>query len=149
MYVGEDTALAERARAMGVPYVAAPEVLTWHAVVEVGLLKAIRGTWRWQGLALLVRRHPRMRQEFFLWMFWHRRHVWLPVAAVGWAAMRRSRLAVLLIAPYAAHTFPRRPGSTPRARLRSLVVWPAWIAIDVAEFVALAWGSVKHRSPFL
>ncbi len=148
MYVGEDTALAERARESGVAYVGAPEVETWHAVEEASLPGMLRASWRWQGLPLLIKRHPRLRQEFPLWAFWRREHVWLPFAAAGWALARRSRLAGLLAVPYLVHAAPKH-SSFPRGRLRSVAELPGRVAIDTAEFLALAWGSIRHRTPFL
>src|SRR4051794_37486096 len=59
MYVGEDTALAEGAREVGVEYVGATDVVTRHAIDETTLLGMVRGAWRWQELPLLIRRHPR------------------------------------------------------------------------------------------
>lgn len=148
MFVGEDTALAERARARGTPYVAAPEVVTWHAVEESSLLKAIGGAWRWRDLPLLVQRHPRIRRDMHMYLFWKREHVWLPLAALGWLQMRRTRLAALLALPYLAHTLPKR-SSYPRGRMRSAFELPGRLAIDTAEIASLAWGSIKHRKLLL
>src|SRR5207247_9572197 len=57
---GEDTDLAIRAQALGAQIVAAPEVLTYHAVEAVTLPARLRETWRWQHLAYVVRRHPQL-----------------------------------------------------------------------------------------
>ena len=148
MYVGEDTALAEVARAEGVDYVAAPEVVTRHAIEEDSLLEAVRGAWRWQGLPLLLRRHPRLRGEFAMGMFWKRSHAWAPLATLGVVKMKRSRLAALLALPYLVHATPKY-GEQPRPRLRAAFEVPGRYVVDVAEMVALAWGSIKHRTPFL
>jgi len=149
MFVGEDTALAEAARALGALYVAAPEVVTQHAIEESTLYGLVRGAWRWQGLPLLIHRHPRIRQEFVLSHFWKRTHVWAPFAAAGIVLMRRSRLAVLLALPYVAHATPTHHGQQPRGRIRSALELPGRFAIDASEMLALAWGSIKHRTPFL
>ena len=148
MYVGEDTALAENARALGATYVGAPEVVTRHAIDEESLLQAVRSAWRWQGLPLLLRRHPRMRDEFAMGLFWKRTHAWAPFAALGVARMKRSRLAVLLAVPWLVHATPKH-GTQPRPRFRALAELPGRFAVDVAEILALAWGSIKHRTPFL
>jgi glycosyltransferase involved in cell wall biosynthesis len=149
MYVGEDTALAETARAMGVQYVGATEVVTRHAIDEATLLDLVRGAWRWQQLPLLIRRHPRIRDEFPAGYFWKRTHVWAPFAAAAFALMRRSRLATLLALPWLVHATPKHHGQHPRGRIRSLLELPGKFAIDVSEILALAWGSVKHRTLFL
>jgi GT2 family glycosyltransferase len=149
MYGGEDTALAERARERGVDYVAAPEVVTWHAIEETSLLGAIRIAWRWRDMPLLIRRHPRLRQEFPMYFFYTRQHVWLPLAALGVSQMRRTRLASLLLIPYLAHALPRKYGPLPRGRIRAVIELPGHVAIELSEIAGLAWGSVKHRKLFL
>ena len=149
MLVGEDTALALAATELGVPYVGATEVVTRHATEELSLVRLVRGAWRWQGLPLLVKRHPRTRELFPLGLFWKRTHAWAPFAALGVALMRRSRLAAVLTVPYLVHATPTRHGSHPRGRFRAAFELPGRAALDVSEMVALAWGSVKHRTFFL
>jgi glycosyltransferase involved in cell wall biosynthesis len=149
MYVGEDTALAEVARTLGAPFVGAPEVVTRHAIEETSLVGNLRGAWRWQDLPLLIRRHPRTREDFPLGYFWKRTHVWAPFAAVGIGLMRRSRLAALLCLPYVVHAAPINHGQHPRGRFRAALELPGRFAIDICEMLALARGSVRHRTPFL
>jgi glycosyltransferase involved in cell wall biosynthesis len=149
MFGGEDTALVERARERGVDYVAATEVVTWHAIEETSLLGAVRMAWRWRDLPLLIRLHPRVRREFPMYFFYTRHHVWLPLAALGFWQMRRTRLASVLLVPYLAHALPRKYGSLPRGRIRAALELPGRVAIDLSEMAGLAWGSVKHRKLFL
>jgi hypothetical protein len=108
----------------------------------------MKGAWRWQGLPLLLKRHPRVRHEFPFGLFWKRTHVWAPFAALGWLGMKRSRFAIVLAAPWVVHATPKH-GVEPRPRMRALMELPAKFAIDASEILALAWGSVKHRTPFL
>jgi len=84
-----------------------------------------------------------------LWVFWKRTHAWMPLAAVGVALMRRSRLAPLLVVPYAIHSVPAFHGPQPRGRLRALSEWPARVVIDATEVAALVWGSIRHRRLFV
>jgi glycosyltransferase involved in cell wall biosynthesis len=149
MLVGEDTALAQTAIDLGVPFAGAPEVVTRHAIEEVSLPALVRGSWRWSGLPLLIRRHPATRALFPLGVFWKRTHVWAPAAVAGVALMRRSRPAALLAVPYLIHATPTRHGQHPRGRMRAISEVPGRFALDVAEIAALAWGSVKHRTFFL
>lgn len=150
MLVGEDTALAQVATGMGVAFAGAPEVLTHHGTVEMTLVGMLRGTWRWHGLPLLMRRHPATRTLFPLGgLFWKRTHVWAPPAIAGMVLMRRSRLAALLAVPYLVHGTPTRHGQHPRGRFRALSELPGRFAIDISEMLALAWGSIKHRTFFL
>jgi GT2 family glycosyltransferase len=141
--VGEDTDLALRARAAGTPFVAAPEMLTYHAV-DAGLRRRLRGTWRWQHMALLVRRRPELRRELPLggWA-WKAEHARWLLAAAGLLA-RRPWLAL----PWVLGT-RLRYGRGPRALARSASELPGRFVIDGAETAALVRGSVRHRSPLL
>jgi GT2 family glycosyltransferase len=141
--VGEDTDLALRARAAGAPFVAAPAMLTYHAV-DWGLRRRLRGSWRWQHMALLVRRHPELRRELPLrgWA-WKAEHArWL--LAVAGLATRRPYLAL----PWAAMT-PARYGRGRRALLRHVSELPGRFVIDGVETAALVRGSARYRSPLL
>ena len=149
MYVGEDTDLAERAKALGVPYVGGRDVVTHHAVIESSLAGMIRGAWRWRDLPELIRKQPQLRDEFPMGMFWKRTHGWLPFAVAAWFLERRSRAWGALALPYLVHATPKHHGVHPRGRVRALAELPGRFALDVAEFAALTWGSIKHRTPFL
>lgn len=145
---GEDTELAIRAQRAGGPYVGAPEVLTYHAVEADNLLRRLRSLWRWQDLAFLVKTHPHFRNEFPLWIFWKRTHVWLPFAVVGAVLERRNPLFAVMAVPWLVHTTPTH-GTNVRGRLRNISELPGRFAIDATEFLALARGSVKYRTLFL
>jgi GT2 family glycosyltransferase len=147
---GEDTELAERAREAGTPYVGAREVLTYHAVVPLTLPGKLRGLWRWQDQAFLVKRHPRLRDEYTLWLFWKRTHAWLPAAVAGTVmSFRRNPLYGALAIPWLVHTLPSYGQEHPRGRLRALSELPGRFAVDATEFLALARGSAKYRTLFL
>ncbi len=141
--VGEDADLALRARAQGVEFVAAPEVLTYHAVTA-GLLPRLRGTWRWQHMALLVRRHPRLREE-------------LPLGGWAWKASHASFLlalaGVLARRPWLALPWllsaPRTYGNHPRALARTASELPGRALLDAVETAALLRGSLRYRTPLL
>jgi GT2 family glycosyltransferase len=145
---GEDTDLALRARKQGAPYVAAPEVLTYHAVEAASLPRRLRTLWRWQDLAWLVKRHPEVRQELFVGIFWKRTHVWFPFAALAAALSRRSPLWLVLAIPWLVHSTPKH-GNDPNGRLREISEVPGRFAYDATEFAALALGSAKHRALLL
>jgi len=147
---GEDTELSERAQAAGAPYVGAREVLTHHAVVPLSLRGKLRGLSRWQDLAWLVKHHPQLREDYPLWIFWKRTHVWLPPAVAGTVlTFRRNPLYAALAIPYVVHTFPGYGIGHPRGRLRGLFEMPGRVAIDATEFAAMVRGSIKHRTLFL
>ena len=145
-YTGEDTDLALRARACGAEYRAAPEMLTYHAVVETTLLKRLRGIWRWQDLPLLIKRHPELRDAFPMWIFWKRTHAWLPFFLLGvHLGQRRGVAWTLLCVPWLVHGLPKH-GTDPRGRYRNLLEVPSRLAVDLTEVATLAVGSAKHRS---
>jgi glycosyltransferase involved in cell wall biosynthesis len=147
--VGEDAALAAAARERGVAYVAAPEVLTYHAVVPTPLPRFLKGLQRWEDLPLLVRDHPEMRRHFPLRVFWKWTHAWLPLAALGLALSKRTYgLSLLLALPWAKKSLPwYGPGKRNFVfRVRQA---PRRAAIDLTEMTVLARGSIRHRSPLL
>lgn len=140
MTAGEDTELALRAIALTrAPYVAAPEMLTHHAVDAPGLLGHLRTIPRWGGLALVVKRHPQVRGHLVLGVFWKPAHAWLPVAALGALLALRGRPAGLLLALPWARATPKR----------SVADLPGRAVVDSAEMLALVRGSVRHRSVIL
>jgi glycosyltransferase involved in cell wall biosynthesis len=147
-FAGDDTDLALRSIAAGVEYVAAPEAVTYHAVWSGSILQRLRSGWRWSDLPYLVKRHPDLRRDLPLWIFWKRTHALLPLALAGVALQRRSRLAPLLMIPWAAQSAPDHTTS-PRGRIRSTLELPGRALIDVVEIAALLRGSVRHRSILL
>ena len=144
----EDTDLAQRARASGVPYVGAPNVLTYHAVHALAIVPRLRSVGRWQHLALLVKRHPELRRHYPARCFWHERHGWLLLGLGGVALARRRPLALTLVLPWAWRAAPAYGGGL-RGRVRSLLELPGRAAIDAAEVAALARGSIRYRTFFL
>jgi GT2 family glycosyltransferase len=143
--VGEDTDLALRVQEAGAPYEAAPEVVTYHAIQEESLFRQLRGIWRWRDFPRLVKRHPSVRREFAMWIFWKPRHVWFPLAVAGCLLARRRGSLALLAVPWVAHALPNY-GPNPRGRLRAFSELPQVAALDAAEFAALARGSIRHRT---
>jgi GT2 family glycosyltransferase len=149
MDAGEDTELALRARAAGAPYVGAPEVLTHHAVEAGSLRGKLRTVPRWRGLALVVRRHPEVRRHLVGGIFWRASHALLPVAALGLLRARRTHgLSLLAAVPYVlAARGSYGPGA--RGQARALAEVPGRAAVDAAEIVALARGSLEQRTLIL
>ncbi len=140
---GEDLDLAHRARRAGIAFAAAPEVVTFHAVEVLGLRRRVAFGWRWRDLPAVVKRHPELRREATLGVFWKPRHARLVLALAG-AALRRPLLAL----PWAAAALPSY-GPGPRGRLRAVSELPGQALVDAVEVAALARGSVRHRTLFL
>ena len=144
---GEDMELAIRCKEAGAPYIAAPEVLSYHAIEGAYLHQHVRTLWRWGDLAFLVKRHPKAREHFQLWFFWKRTHVWLPLALLG-VAKRRNPLWLAAVIPWIVHTSPNR-ATDYRGQFRNWAELPGRLVIDVVEYIALIRGSIRYRTFFL
>ncbi|HEX2085576.1 MAG TPA: glycosyltransferase [Solirubrobacteraceae bacterium] len=137
---GEDTDLFCRT---GAPLVAAPGVLTYHAVEPMSVVARVRFAWRWRQLPALVARHPELRRHAELGVFWKRRHARFLLALAGLAA-RRPALAL----PWALAALPSY-GPGVRGRVRAVSELPGQALVDAVEVAALAQGSARHRTLFL
>jgi GT2 family glycosyltransferase len=145
---GEDSDLALRARAAGVRYAAAPEAVTFHMVDTMSLWRRAAFAWRWRQIPAMVRRHPVLRREGVLGVFWKPRHGWFALALGGLLASRRSPAAALLVLPWVRAALPSY-GSGVRGRVRSAAELPGQATVDAVEVAALAVGSVRARTLFL
>jgi hypothetical protein len=147
--VGEDTDLFMRARATGAELVAVPALLVYHAVVANSLPTALRSLGRWQHMALLVKRHPALREQIFGRVFWKPEHAALTIAVAA-ALVRRSPVAALLALPWVALSVRDRTyGRGLRGLVRSASELPGHAAVDATEIVTLARGSVRYRTLLL
>jgi GT2 family glycosyltransferase len=136
---GEDTDLGWRALAAGVEVRYAPDALMWHAVHQPGWRGLVRDAPRWGSAIRLVRNHPDIRRHFHHRYFWKPSHERLLLAAAGVALARRTSGASLAaVVPW---LLVHRPDP--------LTTLPAHLAIDAAEVVALARGSVVARTLLL
>ncbi len=147
---GEDTDLALRARARGVPYVGAPEVLTYHCVEPASLRVRAKEVWRWQHIPYVAKIHPEIREPMPLRIFWKRTHARLPLLLAGAVLLvrRRPLLGLLLALPWVHESLPSY-GTSLRGRVRAVAELPGHAVIDLVEFAALCRGSVRHRSLLL
>lgn len=145
---GEDTDLAMRARAGGAPYVAEPAAIVNHACEALSLRTMLKLSWRWRHIPLVTKRHPEVRDEYLLGLFWRPTHLTLPLALAGAALAARRPPAALLAVPYLRDAL-RRQGTHPRGRVLAALALPGRVAIDSVEIAALVWGSAHHRALFL
>jgi glycosyltransferase involved in cell wall biosynthesis len=145
---GEDADLAIRARKAGAEYVGAPEVLTWHAVAVPTLVGRLRSLPRWRHLPALIKRHPEHRRAYPLWTFWKPSHPFFPVALAAPLLARRNVLFILLALPWVVIQLPKSDGS-PKSRYVAVAELPGRAVIDLAEYVVLAWGSLRNRTFFI
>lgn len=142
---GEDVGLALRAQAAGRQVVGAPDATVYHAIESHTLPGILRQNLKWRHLAYLVKRHPELRREFTLGMFWDADHLWVSMAVVGAALARRRPTALVLMAPYVVSA-SRRRGTGWRSRCLAIAELPGQATRQFAEVLGLAAGSVRHRT---
>lgn len=81
-------------------------------------------------------------------VWWKREHAALAAAAAAAALARRRRVTATAALPWVALSLGHR-GHGPRGLLRSVSELPGRAAIDAAEIVTLARGSLRYRTLIL
>jgi len=144
---GEDTDLALRARAAGASMVGAPDARVYHAVEGYTFLGAIQLALKWQHVAYLTARHPSLRRQYRLGVFWRDSHfrLCLALAGLGLGSRRTRRGAALLALPYIHHALTRR-GTGPRSVAGSAVRLPGKVVVDLAEILIVLGGGARYRT---
>jgi glycosyltransferase involved in cell wall biosynthesis len=152
--LGEDVWFGWRARRGGARIDTCPDALAHHAILSRGPSGYIAERWRRRYFPTLVRRVPELRRELFvLRLFLSRRSAAFDGAATALAlgVARRNPVALLVAAPYAAMLCGdllegrrRGLGKLGAARLAA-----TRIAADSVGAAALAYGSVRARTPVL
>lgn len=142
---GEDVELSLRARSAGARIVPAADAVVNHAIESHTLPGILRQNLKWRHLAYLVRRHPELRRQLPVAIFWDDEHLRTGLAAAGLVAARRRRWAALLAAPYVLHALDRR-GPGPRARAVAAAELPGQAVRQLAELAGLAAGSLRERT---
>jgi GT2 family glycosyltransferase len=145
---GEDVGLSLRARRTGARILPASDAVVYHAIESHTLPGILRQNLKWRHLAYLVKRHPEMRRQFKLGVFWDADHLRVTAAAVGIAGAWRHRALLALAAPYVADALGRR-GSRPYERAVAAMEMPGQAVRQLAEVLGLAAGSVRHRTLLL
>ena len=115
--------------------------------VAGNFVAAVRESFRWVDLPLVVARHPQIRRTLL-----HRRLFWKPshppallaLAGILLAVARRRPLALLLVVPWVRLRVTTLP-LTPAPRRRWLVL-PPGLALDLVEVAVMVQGSVRHRT---
>ena len=123
----------------------APQAVVYHAIESHTLPGILRQNLKWRHLAYLVSRHPELRPELPLRIFWDEEHLWTTTALVGLVGARRRPWLAALAAPYLIRS-SRRRGTWRRARLTSVAEIPGQAVRQVAEVLGLVAGSVRHRT---
>jgi glycosyltransferase involved in cell wall biosynthesis len=136
---GEDTDLGWTLIGNGYRPAWAPDALVDHDVVYLGPRRALRLAWRWDETMLVFRRHPQLREQLTLRVFWVERHWWLLRALLALALPHRVWwLRWWLAAPYVQRLGTRRPD-----------VAAAVVAHDLVEIAACARGGLRYKVPVL
>jgi len=142
---GEDVDLSLRARAAGTGVSGATGAIVNHAVESHTLPGILRQNLKWRHLAYLVKRHPELRRELTLGVFWDADHLWASVALAGLVAAPRNRGLIALAVPYAVRA-SRRRGPGRRERAVAVGELPGQAIRQFAEVLGLAAGSLRHRT---
>jgi len=142
---GEDLDLSLRARAAGARVLGAPDALVNHAVEALTLPGMVRSAYKWRYLAYVLARHPELRRECTLGVFWEPEHLEVLLAlAAAIGARRRPGLALLAL-PWLRRE-GRRRGTRPVDRLVAAAELPGRAAQELAEVATMAAGSVRFRT---
>lgn len=136
---GEDTDLAWRVLGSGGTAAFAEDALVWHAVRPAGLRRHLRSLPRWATLALVLRRHPHLRNHLHRRLFWKRSHPTALLGLLGLALTPLDRRASVLVLPLVVRRV-RAEGPLDGAQLA---------IADMAEVLVVLAGSVRYRTVLL
>jgi GT2 family glycosyltransferase len=143
---GEDTDLGLRVLERGGQAVFIDDALVHHDVRPSSVRAAAREAWmKWIDLALVVRKHPRVRRELmYRRIFWKKPHALLLLAVAGSVAAVWERYTLLALVPYLWHRLRSAPLS--RGWVRPVVTLPATLLIDAIEIVTMVRSTLKYRT---
>src|SRR4051812_14049000 len=145
---GEDIDLALRARKVGSRLVGAPDAVVNHAVEAHTLPGLVRVNLKWRHLAYVVARHPELRRDCTLGVFWKPEHLEVLLAVAGLAGARR----LPPLPPFALpHLRGAGGGGGPRAGARAGGAGglPRPAAQELAEVATMMAGSLRYRTLLL
>ncbi|CAB4950170.1 unannotated protein [freshwater metagenome] len=142
---GEDTDLGWRAVEAGATVVWAGDAQVHHGVVQQGPWGRLAKGWRWRYVPAVFARHPGLRRELELGVFWGPPHLWLFGGLLAVALRRRrgvgwSLLRWWLGGPYLRRLTHYRTGPA---------LAPYRLACDLVEVAAIGTGAVRHRVPMI
>ena len=141
--VGEDIDLFAQGAGRGRAARRAPDAVVSHAVEAFTLPDFVRRNVRWRHLAYVVSRHPRLRRDCVLGVFWKPSHLTLLLALAGLVGARRAPLVAALALPYLAPELSRR-GWRPVDVAVAAAEVPGRAVNELAELLAMAAGSARY-----
>lgn len=145
---GEDTDLGLRVLALGVTPVYARGAVVRHDVRPGNWAAAVRESWRWADLPLVLKGRPATRAALaHRLLFWKPTHPPALLAALGLLLGVWRRPALLLVVPWLWYRLRRQPlGEGIREHCASL---PGALVLDLAEVATMVRGSLRHRTILL
>jgi GT2 family glycosyltransferase len=145
---GEDTDLGLRVLATGVESVYAPGAVVRHDVRPGDWSAALRESWRWVDLPLVLKGRPSARPALVhRLVFWKPTHPPALLAATGLVLGLWRRPALFLLLPWVWYRLRRQPlGDDLKAQVASL---PGALVLDLSEVATMARGSLRHRTILL
>jgi hypothetical protein len=114
-----------------------------HAVEAHTLPGFVRRNMRWRHLAYVVSRHPRLRRDCALGVFWKQSHLTVLLALAGIAGSRRAPLLALHVAPDLGPELTRR-GPRPVDVAVAAAEVPGRAVNELSEVLAMAAGSARY-----
>ena len=145
---GEDIDLSIRARDSGAEIAGAPDALVYHAIDALSLLEKVRSQYKWQHLAYVVKRNPRLRRWCAMRIWWKDEHLDAVVALVALAGARRRPWMLAGLYPY-FRVERYRHGTGRRYQLRAIREMPVHWLVEIAEVGTFIVGSVRYRTILL
>ncbi|MEV4419834.1 glycosyltransferase [Patulibacter sp. NPDC049589] len=142
---GEDTDLGWRAIEAGAAVVWAGDALVHHGVVQQGPWGRLRKGWRWRYVPAVFARHPGLRRELELGVFWGPAHRWLFGGLLALLLRRRTGVAWSFVRWWVGGPYLRR---LTHYRTGPLLA-PYRLACDLVEVAAIGAGAVRHRVPMI
>jgi GT2 family glycosyltransferase len=145
---GEDIDLSIRARDAGADLVGAGDALAFHAIEATSLTEKIRSQYKWQHLAYVVKRNPRLRHWCAMRIWWKDEHLDAVIALAALAGARHRPWMLLGLYPY-FRIERYRHGTAKRQQLRAIAEMPSHWVIEIAEVGTFVVGSVRYRTVLL
>jgi glycosyltransferase involved in cell wall biosynthesis len=147
---GEDIELATRAVRAGARTTFRPEAVVHHDVRPSSLRAQLKGTPRWAGIVLAVRKEPALRQRLHHGFLWKRSHAPAVAALAGLATAAGAPgpwrlVGVAAVMPYVRHRLVVEP-LRHTGRRRRVALLPATFVADLAEVGVLAAASARYRT---
>lgn len=145
---GEDMDLGISARDAGAGLVGAPDAVVYHAIDPLSTMEKIRSQYKWQHLAYVVKKNPRLRDGCEWGIWWKREHPRATLALIALVGARRRPWLLAGVVPY-VRLERWRHGPSRRQQLRSLHEVPTHFVVEIAEVATFAVGSVRYRTLLL